>query len=105
MNEPLDTADSTFPVITLAPSYIAPVKGPDPREAKFGNLFGGDKDQRSTVTTNSDSFNSTVANTTSNSVGDSSIAIGAPGGGANDTVALVVGGIALLGAIYLFTRK
>ena len=105
MNEPLDTADRTFPVITLSPTYIAPVKGPAPREAKAFNLIGGDKDQRSTVTTNSDSFNSTVANTTSNAVGDSSLSVGGSGGGANDTVALVVGGIALLGAIYLFTRN
>jgi hypothetical protein len=104
MNQPLDTADSTFPVITLAPSFIAPVKGPDPREAKFLDAFKTTK-QTTVNTSNADSFNSTVANTTSNSVGDSSISIGAPGGGANDTVALVVGGVALLGAIYLFTRK
>jgi hypothetical protein len=103
MNEPLDTADSTFPVITLAPSYIAPGKGPNPREAKF-NFFTR-KEQTTVNTSNADSFNSTVANTTSNSVGDSSISIGSPSGGANDTVALVVGGIALLGALYLFTRN
>jgi hypothetical protein len=104
MKQPLDTADSTFPVITLAPTFIAPVKGPDPREAKFLDAFKTTS-QATTNTSNADSFNSTVANTTSNSVGDSSISIGAPGGGANDTVALVVGGIALLGAIYLFTRQ
>jgi hypothetical protein len=104
MNQPLDTADSTFPVITLSPTFIAPVKGPAPREAK-GFLGVDVKKQSTTNTSNADSFNSTVANTTSNSVGDSSISIGAPGGGANDTVALVVGGIALLGALYLFTRK
>ena len=98
----LDTSDDTFPVITLAGS-AAPRRGRVARQ--FLDAFKSTS-QATTNTSNADSFNSTVANTTSNSLGDSSISIGAPGGGgATDTVALVVGGIALLGAIYLFTRK
>jgi hypothetical protein len=99
MNQPLDTSDSTFPVIGLAPRKPRP----RPVGAKFLDAVTSRTQSTSTVS-NADSFNSTVANTTSNSVGDSSISIGAPGGGASDTVALVVGGIALLGAIFLFTR-
>lgn len=99
----LDTADSTFPVITLAGSSAAPR-----RRGVVRNFLDAFKStsQATTNTSNADSFNSTTSNVTSNSVGDSSISIGAANGGANDTVALVVGAIALLGALYIFfTRK
>ena len=98
----LDTADNTFPVISLAGSSAAPRRRGVVRN--FLDAFKTTK-QTTTNTSNADSFNSTTSTVTTNSVGDSSISIGSSSGGANDTVALVVGGIALLGAIYLFTRK
>ena len=94
-----DTTDATVPVIT-----VTPVQGPTPRAASFLDAFKS-TDQTTTNTAISDSYNSTTSNVTSNSVGDSTLSIGNQGGGStSETVALVVGAIALLGGLYLFTR-
>jgi hypothetical protein len=102
MAQNYDTADATVPVLTLEPS---PGKPRDtPREAK-GGFLGVDFTEQSTTNTQiSDSYNSTQSTVNSNSVGDSSLTIGS-GGGVGDVVPVVVGAIALLGAIYLFTRS
>lgn len=99
MAEPLDTTDSTEPVITLEP--VNPERG-GPRRSAF-NLLGGDKKQSTTNTNIADSYNSTESNVSTNTVGDSSLSIGNTGG-SSETVAIVVGAIALLGGLYLFTR-
>jgi hypothetical protein len=98
----LDTSDDTVPVITVsAAGKGAATKGTG--QAK-GGFFGLDVTKQSTTNTQiSDSYNSTSSNVSSTSVGDSSLSIG-QGGGTTETVALVVGAIALLGGIYLFTR-
>ena len=100
-----DTTDATVPVITVTPSASGKgASGKGQGGAKAFNLIGGDKDQRTTNTNIADSYNRNESTVTSNSVGDSSLSIGSQGGGTTETVALVVGAIALLGGLYLFTR-
>lgn len=101
MAENLDTSDNTVPVITVPISY-QPVAGPEPKAASFLDAFKTTK-QSTTNTQISDSYNTNTSTVSSTSVGDSSLSIG-QGGGTTETVALVVGAIALLGGIYLFTR-
>lgn len=101
MADNYDTADATVPVLTLEPSAGTPA--PTPRAASFLDAFKS-TEQSTTNTQISDSYNSTQSTVTSNSVGDSSLTIGA-GGGVGDVVPVVVGAIALLGAVYLFTRR
>ena len=94
-----DTTDETVPVIT-----VTPVQGPTPRAAS-GFLGIDSKKQSTTYTQISDSYNTNNSTVSSTSVGDSSLSIGTQGGGStSETVALVVGAIALLGGLYLFTR-
>jgi len=100
-----DTTDETVPVITLTPSASGKgASGKGQGTAKQGNLLGGDKKQTTINTNIADSYNETNSSVTSNSVGDSSLSIGSQGGSTSETVALVVGAIALLGGLYLFTR-
>lgn len=104
MDKPLDTSDSTVPVITVTPSARGKgASGKGQGGAKFLDAFKTTS-QSTSNTQISDSYNTTTSTVTSNSVGDSSLSIGNQGGGTTETVALVVGAIALLGGLYLFTR-
>jgi hypothetical protein len=98
-NDYLATADSAVPVITLSPSYIAPVKGPDPREAKVFSPFSS-KDQTTTNTATNDSFNRFDTSTKTMEFGDTTLSVGAPAGGVSEYLPLILaGGIIMAGLL------
>jgi hypothetical protein len=98
-NDYLDTADSTSPVITVSPSYIAPVKGPDPRQAKFLDAFTS-RDQTTTNTATNDSFNRFDTSTKTMEFGDTTLSVGAPAGGVSEYLPLILaGGIIMAGLL------
>lgn len=88
---------ATAPVPEILPIYVAP----EPiRAASFGNLIGGDKDQRTTTvtTTNANSNNRYDSNVTStDNTGNTTFSLGGGGGQAEWLPLAIAGAFALIG--------
>lgn len=65
---------------------------------KFGNLIGGDKNQKTITNTYADSFNRTDTKTdVTENQGNTSLTLG---GGGSENSPLIIGVLAILGAIF-----